>query len=350
MTRCPRTARWVFFCGLTSAAAASYSWGQTGTPANPGAAKQTQRPPTADLQVKALPPELEAHLRAWETQSAKVKTLHGTHNRFRYNSVFETEDQAEGHFYFEAPDKGRIDITAVPIEDGQVSKRKNAQGAPYSLTKAREEKWICTGKEVLMVDDKGKTYERFPIPPEMQGKNIIDSPLPFLFGMRADELKKRFDLTLKGQNPAKKTIYLEAIPKQAKDANNFRKADIILNTQVYLPEAVRFVDPAGTIETSYSFNLANMQINSSGINKVVMGLFKGDPFKPDLRGYKLVQLTVSEDLQGKTPNRPSDAPGAVRPTSGTSVAPSKAMTPLPPQKTTVPTPAPTPKPRPATNR
>ena len=78
--------------------------------------------------------------------------------------------------------------------------------------------------------------------PEMKGKAISDGPLPFVFGAKADQLKRRYwmrDVTPKEE--VGKHIWLEAFPKFQQDAANFQSATIILNESDCLPFALRLV-------------------------------------------------------------------------------------------------------------
>ena len=66
-----------------------------------------------------IPPELDAILKRWEVESAKVKTLHGKQTKTEFNLVFEVEKVTKVDFFFETPDKGRIDMAAVPQRRGE---------------------------------------------------------------------------------------------------------------------------------------------------------------------------------------------------------------------------------------
>ncbi len=264
---------------------------------------------------------------AWERHSAQIKTLQGKHERRRYNTVFATESVSEGVYFFDAPDKGRIDIKGVVPDKKSVPTMKDPDGKAYALESDRSEKWICTGREVLMIDDEQKQFQVFPLPPEMQGVNIIDSPLPFLFGMKAAEAKARFDLRLVREDTEKQKVLLVAIPKQAKDAQNFREAQIYLDTRLFVPALVRLFDPAGTVITRYDFKVEEMNINNKGLGNVLKGFFgQGNPFQPSLTGYKLVQppptansapTKTTSAIQPVGNSAPSSGSATTRPTNGT---------------------------------
>ena len=114
--------------------------------------------------------------------------------------MWETEKVTKGPFFLETPDKGRIDILAVKLPKGATSKKKNKNGKPYELSTGQSRRWICTGDAILSLNEDEKTYAREVIPENQRGSNIVHSPLPFLFGMEAEEAKTRFKLEFDKQN------------------------------------------------------------------------------------------------------------------------------------------------------
>ena len=53
------------------------------------------------------------------------------------------------------------------------------------------QRWICTGKQIFIIHDDTKIYDKIDIPAQQQGKNIMNGPLPFLFGLKAEQAKAR---------------------------------------------------------------------------------------------------------------------------------------------------------------
>ncbi len=260
---------------------------------NVAAAPQPAAPAAPD-------PRMEIILKNWETSSAKIKSLHGKHIRSRSNSVFGTDARATGKFYFEAPDKGRIDLTGKPPAKGDASSLTTKEGKPYTWIADRDEKWVCDGKQILVINDAEKQYESIPLPEEMRGKNIIESPLPFLFGMKAADAKKRFQMELIGYDPKTRVAQITAIPLQNRDAQNFIRAEIHLDTMTYLPKYVALTDPAGTIVTRYIFQ--DVKVDDANIITQLGEIFgRGDPFAPSLRGYQKVQPPPVQQVKDTVP-------------------------------------------------
>ncbi|MAG92714.1 MAG: hypothetical protein CMJ48_03035 [Planctomycetaceae bacterium] len=258
------------------------------------------RPSGGVLQVQKLTLEFERILKKWSDESAKIKKLKGQHTQFEYDTVYNVEKRTEGVLYFEAPDKGRIDMKPASIK-GQVSSKKDKKtGKPFRLVGGDPQRWVCDGKLVMRIDDKEKTYEKVAIPPEAQGKNMMDGPLPFLFGMPPEKLKRRYLLKLQVNNTER--IIIAAKPRTAQDAQNYKEAQIILNPKTYLPSAIRLVNPTGNSETVYVFK--DLVVNG----RKSLNPFAGSPFKPSLFRYKQAQINRTAAQQGspgRGPTRPA---------------------------------------------
>lgn len=265
----------------------------------------------ADTEVSE---ELQEFLDLWEEKSARIKTLQGQHTRTVYNLVFEVEKVADGKFYLETPDKGRIDVEGVKPSKDAKSARIGKSGKPFRIEEERGEKWICTGQEVIAINEEEKSYEIMPLPKEARGKNIVNSPLPFLFGMKADDAKRRYHITLKSNDPKTKVAVLVIVPRYESDRQNYQEAWVKLDTKTFLPLAVKLFDPSGSLETVYVFT--GVKINPSN---PVKEFFVGDPYHPDLRRYTLftaekegtsnVQTSSHTDSRGTTTRPASQARG-----------------------------------------
>lgn len=261
--------------------------------------------------VQPLSPELERLLTDWAASSENIKRLEGDHLRRVYDLVYEVEKLSQGRFYYETPDKGRINITPVEItkkmleqrESGEVPTKKRKDGTPFELKSDQEECWSCDGLRVYELDIQQKQARVAQLPAEMQGKNIMNSPLPFLFGLPPEDAKRRFEMSLiRPIDPKAGKASLHILPRLPQDAASWASADVILDLKTFLPIAVQLVDPAGTKITVYSFS--NLKVNE---NKFFDSLFdKQDPktrFTPDLRGFN---VNVSDGGEPQT----ADSSGA----------------------------------------
>lgn len=259
------------------------------------------RPNPADtvLKVQELPHELEQILKNWENNSKRIEKLQGNHKRLWYDDVFQLEKRSEGKFYYEQPDKGRIDITGMEIKPGQVSDKRNAKGEPYQLKPGDNESWICDGKRIFSINEDEKSYEIYPIPLDRRGANIMEGPLPFLFGMPAETAKKRYFLKLMLNTPEQ--IIIAVKPRRRADAANYSEAKVRLDPKTYLPSAVQLIHPGGNQSTVYVFDNVVANKRRTIIDKV----WGKDPFTPHLDDYQLQGKVTAEVAQGDNPARPA---------------------------------------------
>lgn len=306
----------------TAALAIGMCWLANAIAQEQSAADKKLRPGPELLRVNNVPPDLMKILKDWEQSSAKIRKLEGKHRRWEYDYVFKVLKRNTGVFYYEAPDKGRIDLEPVPNPDPP----KNVKNPPPPLEKDKKhwltgketdfelspgpaERWYCNGQLITQVDDQSKTATQMVIPPQAQGEHISDGPLPFLFGMPAAKAIQRFDMKLINEDKKTSKAWIEARPRWQSDRSNYQLATIILDLKTFLPDAVRLIDPAGTKETAFKFG--ELEVNSKSLTK----LFRGDPFKFSERGYKIVNKAPIEE-RAEQPNA-TGGNGKVTPASAT---------------------------------
>ena len=231
---------------------------------------------------KPLDPRIEALLEVWSKRTKEIKRLQGSHIRSTRDYAWGTETVAEGKFYVETPDKGRIDVGPYSRKLPTKPMRRTAPNGKSVELKIqasnKKERWICDGNEIKAIDDDNKTYDAIKIPPNQRGENIMDGPLPFLFGMPPDKAKARYEFKLINEND--KAYAIEVRPKWKEDAIDWTKAQLILDREMCLPLEVHLFNAAGTTETVYYFSA--LQINK------IRFFFWTNPFEPSLTfdGYK----------------------------------------------------------------
>lgn len=210
---------------------------------------------------------LDQVLNQWEQQSGQIETFSCDFTRLVYDPVFGPgkdengqmihKNQEYGAVSFQKPDKGSFEIKKVFAWDAKEQRHlenSNIVG----------EHWVCDGKSVYEYKNEQKQLVERPIPPEMQGKNIADGPLPFLFGAEAAKLKQRYWLKVDPRpDPTKpeNSIWLIAIPKRQQDAANYRRVDLMLEKRRMLPYSMRVEAPDGS-HTTYNFAVDSAAINS----------------------------------------------------------------------------------------
>jgi TIGR03009 family protein len=210
-------------------------------------------PPTAPFQLSQAEQQLlDQVLARWEKQSSRIKTFKCNFGRWDVDQTFGPKQNnyvrsdGKGYIKYKAPDHGVYRVTELTEWDAdkQVYVPK-AEGLDH---------WVCDGKTIFEFNDAKRQLIERPLAPEMQGKAITDGPLPFIFGARADEIKRRYwmrDITPTAQ--AGTQIWLEAWPKFQQDRANYHHAIVILNQSDFMPWALRIIQPDGKNSMDYQF-------------------------------------------------------------------------------------------------
>ncbi len=231
----------------------------------------------------------------WEQQSDRVSTFTCTFGRWEVNETFGPPQEmfqvskAYGEIKFRAPDHGTYLVRTQQDWD----KQKNA----YVPRSEGLDHWVCNGKSIFEFNAEKKELIERELAPQMQGKAITDGPLPFVFGTKADQLKRRYwmrDIT--PADVVNREIWLEAWPKYQRDAANFQHAVIILRQSDYMPSGLRIILPDGKNKQDYAFE--NMQVNNP------LAILKGDflpPMKPF--GWTKVFIPAQAPAQAAGPGQ-----------------------------------------------
>lgn len=265
-----------------------------------GQARPAAGNPSTQPQVSR---ELYKLLDDWSRSSSQIKFLTGTHERHVYNLAFATETISEGTFGYQSPDKGKIEMTPVKINQALLAARnqpgarveRDKKGKPFALKSDTPERWMCDGEKVYDIDDAKKEARVVQLPPDQRGENIMNTPLPFLFGMPPDKAVKRFKIEIvKDYRPeGQPFVALSVTPRTRQDKDNWCLAQVILNTKTFLPDAVKLTDPAKTKRTLYKFTEM-----STGLPLWVRMKLK-NPWDPKIRGYQQQLIQSEQSAQGQ---------------------------------------------------
>lgn len=264
---------------------------------------QGQQAGAANAQQPQMTRELWQLMTDWSRSSSKIEHLYGKHERHVYNLAFETEQISEGVFGYAKPDKGRIEMKPVEITQKLIQARNHPSarverkvlpdgkpGAPFDLKADSSERWLCDGEKVYDIDDAKREARVVQLPPDQRGENIMNTPLPFLFGMPPDKAAERFNITLeKDYRPEQQFVALSVTPRTRQDSDNWCLAQVILNTQTWLPEAVKLTDPAKTKRTLYKFTEMKTGVPLTEYMRLK------NPWDPKLNGYKIHMITPGQD-------------------------------------------------------
>ena len=290
----------------------------------PARAQPAAKPSPHAMRVETLSPALEATLQAWYAATKDVEKLEGRHVQVASDNTFQSEKHSVGKFYYQAPDRGRIDLQPRP--KSQCAARNRGKQAPYAVEAGDPRTWVCDGENLLDVDVAKREVNVTPLPPQHRGAGIMNGPLPFLLGMPPAMVKRRFRVRFPSPAFAPKgdvrawladpgtNVTLAVQPLLRQDSENWTSAVVVLSKPDFLPVRVRLYLPGGAGDTTYEFS--DLQKNKSGFITV----FTGDPFKPNLRGYQVVTRAIG----GGAPANDPGAEGGPAPAANPAVAAGQA--------------------------
>jgi TIGR03009 family protein len=302
-------------------------------PIRPAAPRRAPFPPLAAQDQQYL----DSVLNYWETSSDKIKVYECKFTRWEYDPVFArvldpktgqlmAKTVASGVIKFASPDRG-----LYQVENQYQIAPPRARGESPTYTPAGElglEKWICDGTSVFEFDYPRKRLVERPLPKEMQGKAIAEGPLPFLFGAKAAQIKNRYWIrSLPLPQGVKDEYWLEAYPKRQNDAARYKKVEVILSKDPFLPKAIHIYDVnydprSNPVRSSFKFE--ERQINPSNLLKRVdlLKLFHSEFYRPDTpSGWEKTVLNLNDpgpeqrlvSPTNRSPSRAQRTPSPTRP-------------------------------------
>ena len=224
-----------------------------------GFSQQGATQPAGPSQAPSLSPEQQAALEqllvAWEARNAKVTTWSCTFYKWQYNAWSPADTSGErlafsessGEIKYAAPDKGLFHVKS--------SKQWNPEKRIYDARPSNSgEHWVCNGTSIYEFRHSERQLRETKLPPEMRGRAISEGPLPFVFGAKADTLKKRYSMRIITPATVTDQIWLEALPKFQVDAANFSKVELILRATDLMPFAIQIFKPGGQDRDVYQFD------------------------------------------------------------------------------------------------
>lgn len=219
---------------------AAASGGQAAASGGQAAASNGQPFPALTAEQQA---RLDQLLTAWEQSSSTTERLAASFQRWQYRPL-QAQNQlhatwAQGQVKYQAPAQGMYYVSDMRFFSGFDENK-----APQYKAQATNpgEWWVCTGKELLEFDRANKKCEILELPPDMQGTQIVASPLPFVFNLKKNEMVQRYWIQ---ELPPKQEgeFWLEAWPKNQQDRAEFKKVLVVIDAKQFLPKAMILFPP-----------------------------------------------------------------------------------------------------------
>jgi TIGR03009 family protein len=194
------------------------------------------------LPVQAPPapidPKLNEILGSWERVMNSINTLVVECSRTTIDKTWQRTEVFDGTAKFLKPGRASLELHS----------KTNPQQFEKLVVNTNE---LCTyapqSKQILV-------YKLQADSKPGQGQGSEDNFLTFLFGGKADEAKRRYQLKLLPAPPNDKWYYyLEIMPRSPTDRADFTRARLVLTATNFLPRQLWFEQPNGN-EVTWDFN------------------------------------------------------------------------------------------------
>ena len=274
------------------------------------AGRQPVGPPPGFELTPAEEQQVNQLLRLWENRTSGIKTFQTDYSRFEYDPIFgpknEYKTKSAGEIRYAAPDRGMIKEKDVFHYDAEKAKR--GAKPPFSRKEGYVgEHWVCDGKSVFEFDHSQRQLVETKLPPEMQGNAIADGPLPFMFGAKADSIRRRYWVRQLPRQSKEQPFQLDFVPKQR--GESFDRAKVYLSSKEFLPERMDVADLNGKGKVVYLFK--NPQVNSVKHNLQNFWNVFVSPKLP--RGWRKTVRNVGQPAGAQQAPGPQQARGPAAP-------------------------------------
>ncbi len=192
----------------------------------------------------------------WESSSSQVERLRCQFDRFTYDSgvcnyvdpnssQMVAHEIAGGVIKYEAPDRAIIEVDKkrIALPPSTSNPHLEYRDLDSATMDKQRERYISSGDALYFFDHAEKQVIRQNLPVELQGQGIRNSPLPFLFGAKAQELKDRYWIRPITPENVEKQWWLEVFPKRRQDAEHYSRAVIVLGGDEFLPIQIQLFAP-----------------------------------------------------------------------------------------------------------
>ena len=214
-------------------------------------------PPAVGLDPAHVP--LDAFLLRWEDAMKRVDTLAAQCSRVEENKTALVTKTYVGTAKYLRPNSGLLEMY-------QRDKPENF------------EKIVVSGGILYQYVPQLKEIHAHHLPPPRPGQVAEDNFLGFLFGMKAEEAKRRYDLTL--QKEDQYYVYIGVTPRFPADKADFKQARLVLNRDTFMPRQLWFMQASGdTVTWDFPKIEAGVRLNPAEFAK-----------PPVPKGWKMVDV------------------------------------------------------------
>jgi TIGR03009 family protein len=259
--------------------------GQDGADGRAPVARQRSNPPRGQAAApvnEADQARMQLLLKQWEGQSAKLQTLEVDVYRIDRNPAWwDDEEHFIGHAAFKTPQLAYLDFRKVALQPQSEPNDKNQKklvpkrdrnnqivSAPYQTI-------VCTGSEVWDYHSEDWQVFVYTLDSDSRKRAIEEGPLPFLFNMKADEVQRRYEMTLAGEDKERYLVKVKPLFDEEKE--RFSTAWIYLDKTYLLPKRIVLRAPDGN--STQDFTLSHQKANEKVDPRYFQGVNPGKKWK-----------------------------------------------------------------------
>jgi TIGR03009 family protein len=270
-----------------------------------------QQPPftLSDAEAK----QLDAMLLAWQQKSQAIKYLEGDFQKWKFDIAAAPANQhstwSRGTVKYMSPDRGLFKEDDIQFYSGADAEGK----AIYKGDQRRfGEWWVCTGTDLIFMNREDKICRIEQLPPGMQGQQLFDSPLPFVFNLDAEKLKQRFWIrAIVPPDQRSDRYWIEAWPKTQKDAQLYKLVQVVLGSSDFLPQALIIYPPNFDAQKAPNrdiYEFVNVKVNHiNALQAATAALFQQQFInpKPPAADWKIIREPAAVPDGQRTAQQPT---------------------------------------------
>lgn len=253
--------------------------------------------------------ELDEFLVRWEKYSDTIKNYEVQFLRHEFE-MEKLDGRADlqntlrrstfGNFkYCASPSRFFYHVEGEYIKDPETGKGVKVFAEKDETGSIEQEKIIINEKAFYQYDFNGKKVLQVNLPPEVVSGGIAKSPLPLIFGAKAEDMKKRFSMKIVTHpNAQDREIWLQVRPMTLEDQQEFRELEIRLDKKTLQAVAVTRFEINGTSISRYQLYGAKVNPILGNISRWIRDHFVATI--PD-RDWTHEVVEWTEDMQAETP-------------------------------------------------
>ena len=267
---------------------------QPNQPGRPQQVLPNNGQPFPQLTVKEAA-DLDRFLDIWEKKSNQITYFETEFQCWRIgnNNLLGADTSTYGMIRYVAPNIGIFEEIGLVVNNER-------EAAPPE----RRTKFLSTGDKIYEYDFVEKQVSIYTIPVDQRDSIAGGGPMPFVFGAKAADLKKRYYLKIIPTPPERANrgeTWLEAYPRMPEDAAEYRFVRLIFDEKP-LPLGFIQFDTNEKESSSYRFQTKTMKIHTKSLLREQWEKIMKAQFRPDIpAGWTTKEIDAPQVAQSNQP-------------------------------------------------